>query len=86
MEKSALRSLILAKLDDGRLPHDSIPRLWGGPGAGETCNACDEIVSKGQLVMEGINRTGITVQFHVACFSLWDGLRVVDGHLGSEPS
>jgi hypothetical protein len=29
------RLLILSKLADGRLPLNSIPRVWGGPGNGE---------------------------------------------------
>ena len=43
MEQTALRLLIQSKLADGRLPQDSIPRVWGGAGAGETCDACEEL-------------------------------------------
>jgi hypothetical protein len=32
MEIEALRLLIRSKLNDGRLPYDSMPRFWGGPG------------------------------------------------------
>jgi hypothetical protein len=39
MELEALRPLIRSKLTDGRLPLNSIPRVWGGPGNGETCDA-----------------------------------------------
>lgn len=35
MEKDAARPLIAAKLADGGLPHDSIPRVEGGPGNDE---------------------------------------------------
>jgi hypothetical protein len=89
MEPGALRILIQQKLDDGRLPQNSIPRVWGGPGNGENCLACDEVVLAGQLLMEGIstdtnNRMG--VQFHVKCFYLWDTLRKVKGHQASGPA
>jgi len=31
------------KLAAGSLPHNSIPRFWGGPPNGEDCDACDEV-------------------------------------------
>jgi hypothetical protein len=30
MDQDILRRLIEAKLADGRLPHNHIPRVWGG--------------------------------------------------------
>ena len=78
MEADAIRILIRQKLNDGRLPYDSMPRFWGGPGDEERCDACDLPINKGQLVMEGIasqisNKK--PVQFHVICFQLWDHAR-----------
>ena len=69
-----LRLLIRAKLVDGRLPVNSIPRVWGGPGNGETCDACEQIVTKDEFVMEGIGVEGSRqpLQLHVACFRFWD--------------
>ena len=52
-----------------------MPRFWGGPGDDERCDACDALITKQQLVMEGISSTPSDqkpVQFHVACFHLWD--------------
>jgi hypothetical protein len=40
-----LRVLIRAKLADGRLPTNSIPRVWGGLGNGETCDARKAIIT-----------------------------------------
>jgi len=79
MESSAIRLLIQQKLADGRLPHDSIPRVWGGSGAGETCDACNEVITKAQFVMEGVGAEHKAVQFHVLCFQLWDSVRTVPG-------
>ena len=80
MEKNALRLLIQSKLADGRLPQDSIRRVWGGPGAGETCDACEELISKTQFVMEGISTTGGKgIQFHIRCLDLWDEERCSSG-------
>jgi len=56
MEQEILRRLIRSKRADGRLPQNSIPRLWGGAGNGETCDACEEIITKTQFVMEGVSQ------------------------------
>jgi hypothetical protein len=77
MEHDSLRALIRAKLRSGALPYDSIPRIWGGPGAGETCDACGAIIPGEQMVMEGIALSGgrQALQLHVACFGIWDAER-----------
>jgi hypothetical protein len=78
VEAPAIRLLIREKLKDGRLPYDSMPRFWGGAGNGEQCDACDEAISKDELVMEGIASTPSNkkpIQFHVVCFQLWDTAR-----------
>ena len=74
MEVSALRSLIRRKLADGRLPQNSIPRVWGGPSHGETCDGCDEVIGAARFVMEGVStdHTKRALQFNVECFHLWD--------------
>ena len=74
MEQEGLRLLIQSKLADGRLPLNSIPRVWGGPGNNETCHACDKTVTKHEFVMEGISLAGGKgiLQLHVACFWMWE--------------
>ena len=75
IEAQAIRLLIREKLKDGRLPYDSMPRFWGGPGNLEQCDACDTPIKKDQLVLEGIASTisdKKPLQFHVVCFQLWD--------------
>ena len=79
MENDSLRILIREKLEDGRLPLNSMPRFWGGPADGEVCDACDHLITKQQLVMEGIASTlsdrpkeKKPIQFHVTCFQIWD--------------
>jgi hypothetical protein len=52
MDMEALRLLIRSKLNDGRLPYDSMPRFWGGVGDGEQCDVCDTLITKEQLVQE----------------------------------
>jgi hypothetical protein len=51
-----------------------------GAGAGETCDACEELISKTQFVTERISTTGGKgIQFHVGCFHLWDEERCAPG-------
>jgi len=60
-----------------------IPRIWGAPGEGETCDGCDLAIDPPALVMEGISLPDDTralpfvdrrkpLQLHVECFYLWD--------------
>ena len=72
MEEHALRPYIRAKLEHGHLlPYESVSRVWGGPGNGETCNGCEETVAKGQLRMECLGTNGDEVRLHVKCFYVW---------------
>jgi hypothetical protein len=68
----SLRTLIQAKLADGRLPKEPMPRVWGGPGQGETCAACDEKAEKPALVIEGWTASGRITVFHARCFYVWE--------------
>ena len=73
MEPNHLRLIIRRKLADGDLPHNSIPRFWGGPANGEECDACEEPIGSPQLIMEAISTTtNQGIQFHVECFYIWD--------------
>ena len=75
-ETQRLIEIIQAKLADGKLPLNSIPRIWGGPGNGESCDGCEGVITSAEFLMEGIaSEGGGGVQFHVTCFYLWDSLR-----------
>jgi hypothetical protein len=71
MEDRALRLAIRAKIENGRLPHDTIPRVWAGPGKGETCDGCNATIPKDENVMEAVGGKGDEVRFHVKCFYIW---------------
>jgi hypothetical protein len=74
MDQESLRLLILRKLRDGRLPHDGIKKVWSSPSDGETCDACDTVFAKDQLLMEGVKLDlgRRPLQMHVQCFQIWD--------------
>ena len=79
MDPQALLLFIRGKLQDGRLPHSSITRVWSSPSDGETCDACETRIAKDQSVTEvtlaGGSRGGAAIPFHVVCFQLWDAER-----------
>jgi hypothetical protein len=58
MEPPFLRLLIQEKLADGRLPIAPLPRAWGGPGNGQTCDGCSEPVTEAQTVVEHLDGPG----------------------------
>jgi hypothetical protein len=53
MDQESLRLLILRKLRAGRLPRDGTRTVWSGPSDGETCDACDTVLAKTEL-LEGV--------------------------------
>ena len=78
MNSASIRQLVRQKLADGRLPQNSIPRVWGGPSSGEACQACEEIIPPTEFIIEGISENGRGIQLHVECFYIWDDERVID--------
>jgi hypothetical protein len=77
MDQESLRLLIQRKIRDGRLPHDGIKKVWSSRSDGETCDACDVILSKDQMLMEGVamDLGRRPLQLHVRCFQVWDHVR-----------
>jgi hypothetical protein len=68
----SLRLLIRGRLESGDLTRNGLQRVLGGPGNGEGCVACNEIIAKTQFAMEGIGDPRRALQFHVGCFYLWN--------------
>jgi len=52
----SLRLLIRRRIESGVLPRSGLQRVSGGPGKGESCVACVEIIAKSQFAMEGHRR------------------------------
>jgi len=74
MDAEALRLLIRRKLHDRRLPHDGIRTVWSTPSDGETCDACDTVLTSDQLLMEAVP-LGLgtrSIRMHIRCFQIWD--------------
>jgi hypothetical protein len=78
MELSDIRSAVRRKLASGELPYDHIPRFWGGPSDGESCDICEEAIQAPHVLMEAISTlTNQGLQFHVECFYVWDSERQI---------
>ena len=75
MQHDVVRHDIRRKLEDGRLPRARFSTVWGGPSAGETCNACGTVLATEQILIEGIGLAAGPIQFHVRCFQIWDDER-----------
>jgi hypothetical protein len=77
MDQESLRLLIQRKIRDGRLPQHRTTRIWSSLSVGQTCDACDTIVSQDKLVMEGntLPPARRAFKFHVQCFHIWDSER-----------
>jgi len=74
MDQEALRLLIRRKLHDLHLPHDGIRTVCSTPSDGETCDACDTVLTKDKLLVEGatLDLGRRPLQMHVRCFQIWD--------------
>jgi hypothetical protein len=73
MELEAIRVLIRAKMQDGRLPRESTPRAFRRPGNWQKCAACEETMAKALLMTEVYPLTNAkVVRFHGDCYTLWN--------------
>jgi hypothetical protein len=73
-DQEVRRRVIRRKLQNRRLPHDGIRTAWSTPSDGETCDACDTVLTKDQLLMEAV-LLGLgtrSIRMHIRCFQIWD--------------
>jgi len=87
MDQESLRLFIRRKIQNGRLPHDGITRVWSSRSDGETCDACDATLAEDQLLMEAVTLDlgRRPIQLHVRCFQIWDHERRAISHV-TEPT
>lgn len=81
-----VRRVIRLKLQAGTLPKNPSGRLWAGPGDNEVCSACDETITKNQMLHEWEYSDSGKVAMHIRCWELWNEERLrVRGQRGSGP-
>ena len=73
---SALGPIIRQKLRKGRLPTKRAAWIFGGPGAGGRCGACNRELRGTQLVMELPTFAGRVLFVHGDCLAVWDTERM----------
>ena len=66
-----LHRRIERRLRSGRLPYASAPIVSGFPGDGGICDACDQTLRAGQLVMMVPVRDAF-VHLHADCYLVWN--------------
>jgi hypothetical protein len=65
--------MIQEKLEAGDLPEAGALILYGAPGIGERCDACDKVLSPTQLVMSVPWPSRKTfAHLHADCFIVWN--------------
>jgi hypothetical protein len=72
---SKLGPIIRQKLRNGWLPLTRPARIFGGPGAGGQCAACNCELGTNQLVMELPTCDAGVLFLHGDCFIVWDAER-----------
>lgn len=83
MDPEAIRVLIRAKLQDGRLPRRSATRVFSAPGTGELCGACEQLLAGTQLAMVvPLKADNTFVKLHADCYLLWVAER--DGGMSAQ--
>jgi hypothetical protein len=74
MDVQAIRLLIRQKLQDGRLPGGSTPRVFGRPGNWHKCDACEETMANALPMKEvyAVTNDKKSIRFHGDCYLLWN--------------
>ena len=84
-DESLLREKAREAIRAGKLPSRRPDRMWGGPGVGECCAICGELVTRDQLELEiqfayvGAADRLHDFHLHVQCFAAWELERRQDG-------
>ena len=83
--EAALRVCAEQALRVGRIPMGAPAQTWGGPGTGERCAVCEELVTpeQSEIELEFSAETLLTgpVHLHVRCFAAWEFER---GHMAAK--
>jgi hypothetical protein len=70
MNEEPLREWIREKLREGTLPRTQSDRIWGGPGSGRLCAACNQPIAPTTAEIEDHDESGRPLVYHARCHSL----------------
>ena len=76
MSTDALRTTIHNQLLAGVLPLGLAKRVFGGPGEGEPCDCCGQVIERHEIEYEAEvssqnDIAGLRLVAHRACFEVW---------------
>jgi hypothetical protein len=72
LPESELRSRVLQRIEDGRLPVVLSTAIYAGYGKGVQCDLCDQPIAVNKVEYDVIYpRGGKWLHFHFACHSAW---------------
>jgi hypothetical protein len=90
LPENELRSRVLLRLEDGRLPLMLATRIDAGYGAGAQCVICDLPIAADKIEYDVTDfRTSKRLHFHIACHLAWQrecGLRLREEALRDQPA
>jgi hypothetical protein len=65
-------ALVRQKIAAGTLPTETPLKSWVGKGSGKPCEACDLVVTPGDMEFEVDMPEVRTLRSHRDCFKVWD--------------
>jgi len=85
MDESALRDKAREAMQNGKLPTRRPDGTMGGPGCGELCAICGEMLRRTQMELEAeFRQDGVAPEvhkyhLHPRCYAAWEFERTQDG-------
>ena len=71
LAESELRSRVLQRIEDGRLPLMLSTTIYAGYGQGVQCDLCDQLIVADKVEYDLTDPDGRYLHFHFACHSAW---------------
>ena len=72
LSETELRSRVLQRMEDGRLPLILSTRIDAGYGAGDRCDLCDQLIAADKVEYDVSDPdSGKRLYFHIACHFAW---------------
>ena len=77
-DETVLRRLARDAVGEQRLPPRRPDRMWGGPGNGQRCAICTEVLDREEMGFDlefaGAGPAGSAINYHahVRCFAAWE--------------
>jgi hypothetical protein len=71
VNEGVIRKRVRTMLETGQLPCDEPRETWAGPGEGQHCAACGEVIAPTELEFEVSLDPGTVLRLHRRCHAIW---------------